>query len=125
MRIYQLSRNSGDLPGSEMCGQLFSDAVRNTFTWQTELACQVNELTLCSPLLISRSRVCISIYSIRMASNMSFSLRGSMTSAASPATSGQELTFEVMTGQPQDMASSIGRPKPSYKDGKTKPSARW
>src|ERR1035441_421956 len=43
--------------------------------------------------------------------------------AASPTTSGSELTLEHTTGVPQAMASSGGNPKPSYLDGKTKPAA--
>ena len=42
---------------------------------------------------------------------------------ASPTTSGREEVFEAMTGVPQAIASSGGRPKPSYKEGKTKSSA--
>ena len=40
--------------------------------------------------------------------------------AASPATSGIEVTLDVITGQPQYCASRIGNPKPSYRDGKSK-----
>ena len=38
---------------------------------------------------------------------------GSMSSAASPTTSGSDDTFDVMTGVPAAIASSGGRPKPS------------
>ena len=43
--------------------------------------------------------------------------------AASPTTSGSELTFEVTTGVPEAMASSGGSPKPSYSEGKTNAAA--
>ena len=48
---------------------------------------------------------------------------GSIKSAASPATSGSAETFEQITGVPQAIASSTGRPKPSNRLGKTKTSA--
>ena len=41
-------------------------------------------------------------------------VRGSTSSAASPATSGRLDTLLVTTGVPQAIASSTGRPKPSY-----------
>jgi len=44
---------------------------------------------------------------------------GFTTMAASPMTSGSELTFEQTTGVPQAMASKGGKPNPSYSDGKT------
>jgi hypothetical protein len=51
---------------------------------------------------------------------------GSTSTAASPTTSGSEDTFEVTTGVPLAMASSGGRPNPSYSDGKTKtPASRY
>jgi hypothetical protein len=49
---------------------------------------------------------------------------GSTSSAASPATSGREETFEVTTGVPLAMASSGGSPNPSYRDGNTNTLAR-
>ena len=44
---------------------------------------------------------------------------GSTYSAASPQTSGTAAAVEAITGQPQLIASSGGRPKPSYDEGKT------
>ena len=44
---------------------------------------------------------------------------GSKSSAASPATSGSEEAFEHATGTPRAIASSTGRPKPSYSEGNT------
>src|SRR4051794_40985917 len=44
-------------------------------------------------------------------------LRGSTRSAAFPATSGREETFEVITGTPAAIAWATGNPKPSYSDG--------
>ncbi|MCU1258908.1 MAG: hypothetical protein JWO80_1793, partial [Bryobacterales bacterium] len=37
--------------------------------------------------------------------------------AASPATSGRALRFDVMTGTPADIASSTGMPNPSSSEG--------
>ena len=44
--------------------------------------------------------------------------------AASPTTSGSDEMREVTTGVPQAIASSGGRPKPSYSDGNAKTDAR-
>ena len=41
----------------------------------------------------------------------------------SPITSGNDETFDVITGQPHCIASKTGSPKPSYNDGYTKHSA--
>lgn len=35
----------------------------------------------------------------------------------SPTTSGSDDVFDVITGHPQDIASSGGKPKPSYNEG--------
>jgi len=51
------------------------------------------------------------------------SLYGSTSSAPSPTTSGSDEMREVTTGVPQAMASSGGRPKPSYNEGKAKTEA--
>ena len=48
---------------------------------------------------------------------------GSASRAQPPAVSGIALVSEVTTGQPAAMASRIGRPKVSLKDGYTKTSA--
>ena len=45
---------------------------------------------------------------------------GSNISAASPATSGSDEEFEQATGTPRLIASSTGRPKPSWSEGSTK-----
>jgi hypothetical protein len=46
------------------------------------------------------------------------------TSPASPITSGSDELSAEITGVPQAIASSSGRPKPSYHDGKAKRAAR-
>ena len=43
--------------------------------------------------------------------------------AASPPTSGSEELLEVITGVPQAMASSTGKPKPSRSEGSTRQAA--
>ena len=48
---------------------------------------------------------------------------GSASTAAPPAISGMALVSEVTTGQPQAMASRIGSPKVSLRDGYTNTSA--
>ena len=50
---------------------------------------------------------------------------GSDRIAAPPAVSGMALVSEVTTGQPQAMASRMGRPKVSLNDGYTNTSAAW
>src|ERR1039457_6823691 len=45
---------------------------------------------------------------------------GQKNSAASPAPSGREPAVEQATGTPIAMASSKGKPKPSYNDGNIK-----
>ena len=49
---------------------------------------------------------------------------GSKSTAASPQTSGSEPARDAATGQPHAIASSGGRPKPSYRLGKTMQAAR-
>src|ERR1051325_1407758 len=51
-----------------------------------------------------------------IASAISSASSGSTRKAASPATSGMDEIFDVITGQPQVIASRIGKPKPSIKD---------
>src|SRR5207253_10657936 len=51
-------------------------------------------------------------------------LYGSTRTAALPATSGSDDTFDVTTGVPLAIASSGGSPKPSYSDGNTNTPAR-
>src|SRR5580692_4407881 len=46
---------------------------------------------------------------------------GATSKPASPATSGSEVVFEQITGDPSDSASSTGIPKPSNSDGYTNP----
>ena len=48
---------------------------------------------------------------------------GSTSRAPSPTTSGSDEMREVTTGVPQAMASSGGRPKPSYSEGKANTAA--
>ncbi len=51
---------------------------------------------------------------------------GSTSTAASPATSGSDDTFDVTTGVPLAIASSGGSPNPSYSDGNTNtPASRY
>ena len=68
----------------------------------------------CSKLLL-QSRGTSSSFSI--AARISAALRGSTSSAPSPATSGRHEVFDVITGTPAAMACATGNPKPSYKDG--------
>ena len=49
----------------------------------------------------------------RMPSAISKTLAGFTITAASPTTSGSELTLAVTTGVPHAIASSGGKPKPS------------
>ena len=58
-----------------------------------------------------------------MARAMEAGSRGSASTAAPPAVSGIALVSEVTTGQPQAMASRMGRPKVSFRDGYTNTSA--
>ena len=44
-------------------------------------------------------------------------LRGSTSSAAPPAISGNDDTLDVNTGTPAAMACATGNPKPSYSEG--------
>ena len=48
---------------------------------------------------------------------MAGSLYGSISTPASPTTSGSAETLDVITGAPQAIASSTGIPNPSYSDG--------
>ena len=58
-------------------------------------------------------------------SAMSWVFSGSKNRALfGPAISGIDDTFEAITGVPHFIASSTGRPNPSYKDGKTYAVAR-
>ena len=59
----------------------------------------------------------------RMPRAISKTFSGFTITAASPTTSGNELTFEVTTGVPHAIASSGGRPKPSYNEGNANSSA--
>ncbi len=54
-----------------------------------------------------------------MAAAMPGPSSGSTRTAASPPTSGREDAVVVITGEPHRMASSTGRPKPSYREGWT------
>ena len=58
-----------------------------------------------------------------MAARISVSSAGLNNSAASPTTSGNELTFAHTTGQPNDIASNGGMPNPSYSEGQTNTAA--
>ena len=58
-----------------------------------------------------------------LAWHSSASLRGSIKIPASPTTSANELTLDVIVGAPHCIASRGGRPNPSYSDGKTNPVA--
>ena len=48
---------------------------------------------------------------------------GFTSMAASAATSGMDDVSDVITGVPHDIASKIGKPKPSYKEGNSRQSA--
>ena len=74
-----------------------------------------------SPIISSRSdRFVSKRWVCEMSASTSY---GSTNRAASPATSGIEKAVDVMTGQPEAIASTIGMPKPSWKDGKMSASA--
>src|SRR5438034_710472 len=57
------------------------------------------------------------------ASVISPTFRGLTSTAASPATSFIEELFDVITGVPHDIASTIGMPKPSSSEGYTNATA--
>ena len=65
------------------------------------------------PASRSRALTAVSVRARSMPSAMASVLVGSTSSAASPATSGSDETFEVTTGVPHAMASSGGSPNPS------------
>src|ERR1700727_1850287 len=59
----------------------------------------------------------------RIAAAISPGSYGSQKNATPSKSSGREPARETTTGHPDDMASNGGRPKPSYRDGKTKQDA--
>ena len=78
---------------------------------------------LANPRSISSWRRDLSSIMRSMAAARPSVSNGSIKSAASPATSGRELVLLQMTGVPQAIASRIGKPNPSYSEGKTKAAA--
>ena len=75
------------------------------------------------PARASRVRSCSSVTSVSIAAAIARASSGSNVSAAASATSASAPRSEHATGTPRDIASSTGRPKPSYREGKTKPVA--
>ena len=75
------------------------------------------------PASARRSARATSPTSDAIAAAISRTERGFTPSAASPVTSGSEDVAEATTGIPRLMASSTGRPNPSYTDGYTNASA--
>src|SRR6266850_2115191 len=80
---------------------------------------QENSAARRSPFRDNSSLNPLSWTTLAMASVNSRTLDGSTSSAAPPATSFSDELFEVMTGAPQAIASTIGNPKPSRSDGYT------
>ena len=76
---------------------------------------QEKALALSFPFSTKVSRTFSSSISV-MPSAIDASLKGSTSNAASSATSGMEVTLEVMTGVPHRNASKMGMPKPSKYD---------
>src|SRR5438132_1945663 len=83
---------------------------RYTSSWARAHASQLNSRARASPRSAYGAG---SSSTASIARAMSPADRGSKSSAASPHTSGSEVAFEAATGQPQAIASSGGRPKPS------------
>ena len=75
------------------------------------------------PSATSRSRCPESASRAAVAEAMPCGLEGSTYTAAGPAISGMAEVPEVITGVPQAMPSSSGRPKPSIQDGNRSASA--
>src|SRR5918911_1515501 len=71
------------------------------------------------PLRRIPSRIPVFPRTDSMAIAMAGTSSGFTSIEASPATSGIELVCAAMTGTPHAMASKMGRPKPSYREGKT------
>ena len=77
---------------------------------------QLNCRTCSWPAAISRPRkLACRVNTSRIPRAMSKTFSGLTIIAASPTTSGSELTLDVITGVPDAMASSGGNPNPSYK----------
>ena len=68
-------------------------------------------------------RKATSVSNRRRPSAMARGSYGLTNPAASPTTSGSEETLDVRTGVPRAIASSGGKPNPSYTDGNAKASA--
>src|SRR2546426_1616924 len=60
-----------------------------------------------------------------IASVQAFTSSGSSRIPASPTTSGMDAARDAITGVPHAIASSTGRPNPSYNDGYTSAAAHW
>src|SRR5882724_4011170 len=83
------------------------------------------------PLIDSDARRSGDVRTLERADRSSLWLRGSTSRAASPATSGSDDTFDVITGTPTAIACTTGNPNPSYNEGYAKTvaaavsAARW
>src|SRR5258708_3320194 len=84
---------------------------------------QVNSRTWSRPALTNRARTGALLSTDSTASPNDSTSVGSTRSAASPRTSGKQEAFEATTGVPDAIASSGGKPKPSYSEGYTQTSA--
>ncbi len=87
------------------------------------LRVQLNCEARSRPAGISRSRRPSSVAAIASASARPAPSSGSTSSAAPPQVSGSAARLAATTGTPLAMASSTGRPKPSYSDGMARASA--
>src|SRR5690606_11352376 len=94
-----------------------SHAARYTAAVSRAVRSQENSRARASPRSRSSARSVASPMSRSIAAASASTSRGSTSSAASPATSGSDDVSDVITGAPQAMASSTGRPKPSYSEG--------
>ncbi len=92
-------------------------ASRKTAAVARAVASQVNRDARATPAADSTARRSASPTNSDSAFAMAWVSAGSTSTAASPATSGSEDTFDVMTGTPAANASSTGNPNPSYSEG--------
>ena len=96
------------------------------YTASISFAVRAHEKRLeCSKPLCARSRRRSGLVARRnIASARASVLVGSIVSAASPAISPSDDVLDVSTARPDAIASTTGRPNPSYRDGNTKKSPR-
>src|SRR5438046_8436148 len=79
--------------------------------------CHQYFVTRCAPFSISRFLTASLSNIVFMPREISNTFSGLTSRAASSSTSGSEDVLEASTAVPLAMASSGGKPKPSYKDG--------